>query len=223
VTFSHLLAEREERVRLRSRWPVHDVAVQYLSETALQELWTRIDREVRARYHEFCPPIPGASEVLSQLSSTFRLGLIANQPRECRALLRQLGWIDHFQCILLSEEQGLWKPDPRLFQRALDQARVRASECVMVGDRIDTDLAPAVALGLQTVWVRWHDRTAKGWIPSDAHEILYKESLWRTGNRDDADATALGVTQVVDAIRDLPAHLGSGSQSPCTSPNDWLT
>ena len=54
----------------------------------------------------------------------------------------------------MSGTHGFRKPDPRLFLRAADDLGVAPSECVMVGDRIDNDIAPARLLGMRTVLFR---------------------------------------------------------------------
>ncbi|HEY1248590.1 MAG TPA: HAD hydrolase-like protein, partial [Nitrososphaera sp.] len=43
------------------------------------------------------------------------------------------------------------KPDSRIFDLALNQAGRSASECVMIGDRLDTDICPANMLGMTTI------------------------------------------------------------------------
>ncbi len=54
-----------------------------------------------------------------------------------------------------SFEQGFSKPDPHVFQMVVTRLEARgisAAETVMIGDRLDNDIAPARAHGLQT----WH-------------------------------------------------------------------
>lgn len=46
------------------------------------------------------------------------------------------------------------KPHPLLFQMALQQLGCAPRECIMVGDRVDTDIAGAQALGISTALVR---------------------------------------------------------------------
>src|SRR5207249_3433247 len=77
------------------------------------------------------------------------------------------------------EEVGRSKPDPALFRHALRAARAGPAECLMVGDRLDNDVAPAVALGMATAWVRWPDRQAKGWRPTAPEARAYLASLER--------------------------------------------
>jgi FMN phosphatase YigB (HAD superfamily) len=51
----------------------------------------------------------------------------------------------------LSGETGFRKPDPRAFISAAEALGVAPAECIMVGDRIDNDIAPAKALGMATI------------------------------------------------------------------------
>ena len=166
-TFSQLSDERDALAAAGSRWPVFDVMSRYLDQTALAELWSDLDREVRTRYSELCPPIPGAIEAVDRLRNTFRLGLIANQPVECPAWLETLGWLERFEVVILSEAEWVAKPDQAIFRRALDRSGAEPAECLMVGDRLDNDVAPSAGLGLSTCLVRWPVRQLKGW-PTDA-------------------------------------------------------
>ena len=56
--------------------------------------------------------------------------------------------------ILSSEEEGISKPNPELFLRALERSGCPAENAWMIGDRPDNDIAPAKALGMKTVRVR---------------------------------------------------------------------
>jgi FMN phosphatase YigB (HAD superfamily) len=53
-----------------------------------------------------------------------------------------------------SARWGVSKPDPRFFSRILDELALPAEEVAYVGDRVDNDVAPALASGLQAVHVR---------------------------------------------------------------------
>lgn len=179
LTFRELLARREAHALGGSRWPLYDAASALLDEAACDEVWSRAEREIRSRYAELSPLIPGAVALVERLAACFRLGLIANQGAECRAWLRESGLLSHFQVVALSEEVGSYKPDPALFRRALAEAGVGAERCVMIGDRLDNDVAPAAALGMAAVWVAWPDRTRKGWRPDDVEAVAFRASLQR--------------------------------------------
>ena len=83
-----------------------------------------------------------------------RLGVIANQPREITEIVRKAGIENLFQVLIISTEHGISKPDPRIFQLAIGKVGADSPEqCVMVGDRLDTDIAPANKIGMKTIRV----------------------------------------------------------------------
>ena len=56
--------------------------------------------------------------------------------------------------MIASAEEGVAKPDPRLFEIALERASCLPSQAVMIGDRIDNDIIPAKRLGMKTIWIK---------------------------------------------------------------------
>lgn len=104
---------------------------------------------------------PRAAQVLKELRRRgYRLGVIANQSPGTSARLEKWGIRGCFEVVIASAEAGVAKPDAAIFRRALSEAGCTAEEAVMVGDRIDNDIAPAKALGMQTVWIRQGPRRA---------------------------------------------------------------
>jgi 5'-nucleotidase len=207
VREADLLALREARDAAGAPWPLFEVVSSFLDEPRVGAAWAAADGEVRAHYAELSPPIPGAAELVDRLRRRFRLGLIANQPRECRAHLAALGLLGRFEVVALSEEVGLFKPDPALFRLALDRAGVAAGDALMIGDRLDHDIAPAAALGMATAWVRWPRRDAMGWRPDDPEALAYRRSLERSASHRRAHWRHVRPSVAVDAITDLDAAL----------------
>ena len=100
-------------------------------------------------------PYPDADCVLRTLKDRgYRLGIIANQPLGSEARLARFGLLPFFEVICASAEEGVAKPDPEIFLRALSRADCSPADAVMIGDRTDNDVAPAKALGMQTVLIR---------------------------------------------------------------------
>ncbi len=95
----------------------------------------------------------GAEDVLRNLSQKCDLGIIANQSKDVVELLQSSGLDKYFKVKTISGAVGLRKPDPQIFALALNEAGRKASDCVMVGDRLDTDICPANMLGMKTVRV----------------------------------------------------------------------
>jgi putative hydrolase of the HAD superfamily len=109
-----------------------------------------------ARYWQY-PPSALHTDVVPTLTELraagYRLGVIANQPSQVRAAMERDGLVPFFEVWGVSGDLGLHKPDPALFERTLELARVAGDRTVMVGDRLDYDMRPARAAGMRTVWL----------------------------------------------------------------------
>ena len=99
-----------------------------------------------ARYDDAIP-------CLEKLRGRYRLGVIANQPGEVRAAMRRDGLHGFFEVWGVSDELGVGKPDPALFELAARTARVPTTAAVMVGDRLDYDVRPARRVGMRAIWM----------------------------------------------------------------------
>jgi HAD superfamily hydrolase (TIGR01549 family) len=89
-----------------------------------------------------------------------KLGIVANQPAAVVPRLERAGIAGFFIHTGISGTTGLSKPDPRAFQAAAQALGAAPAECIMVGDRIDNDIAPARALGMAAILFR-HGRHRK--------------------------------------------------------------
>jgi FMN phosphatase YigB (HAD superfamily) len=112
-----------------------------------------------------------------------------------------------FEVVGISDEVGLKKPDRRFLEYVLERAGCEANETVMVGDRIDNDIAPAQELGMKTVQIEL-DLDEVGYQPVDDLDRLYVESLRRVQGR----GTGLGNESVaanrrISRIAELPGVL----------------
>jgi HAD superfamily hydrolase (TIGR01549 family) len=93
----------------------------------------------------------GVHELLRVLSASYKLGVIANQSVSSLDRLTKWGLTPYISNCLCSFELGLEKPDPAMFQLALERARCSPSQAVMIGDRLDNDIRPARLLGWKTI------------------------------------------------------------------------
>jgi HAD superfamily hydrolase (TIGR01509 family) len=60
----------------------------------------------------------------------------------------------HFDAVASSERWGVWKPAAAFFERVVELAGVAAERIAYVGDRVDNDVAPALAAGMVGVHIR---------------------------------------------------------------------
>ncbi|MDE2934677.1 MAG: HAD family hydrolase [Chloroflexota bacterium] len=111
-------------------------------------------QDLQAHFPDECVAFPNVHEVLGTLAgSGLGLGLITNgaamwQQRK----IDSLGIAKYFGVILISEAEGLRKPDPEIFRRAVDTLGVSAEEVVMVGDNPEADIRGAKSFGMKAVW-----------------------------------------------------------------------
>jgi HAD superfamily hydrolase (TIGR01549 family) len=92
-----------------------------------------------------------AEPTLSTISKYCEMGIIANQSQDVADLIQKSGFDKFFKVQIISFSAKLKKPDLKIFELALKQAGRRAEDCIMVGDRLDTDICPANKLGMTTI------------------------------------------------------------------------
>jgi len=80
-----------------------------------------------------------------------KLVVVSNANGRIRAALDRVGIGPHVDLVIDSTEEGVEKPDPRIFHRALDRIGSRPETTVHVGDLFYTDVVGARAAGLRAV------------------------------------------------------------------------
>ena len=96
----------------------------------------------------------GVPEILNILAKKYKLGIIANQDIGTEKRLCEYGIHKYFDIIVSSAEEGISKPDTKIFEIALEKADCDPCSSYMIGDRLDNDIVPAEKLGMKTIWVR---------------------------------------------------------------------
>lgn len=95
-----------------------------------------------------------AAKCLEILNSRYKIGIIANQSLGTKARLEQHGILQYIDLVIASAEEGVAKPDKRIFEIALNRSNCQPGESVMIGDRIDNDIVPAKRMGMHTIWIK---------------------------------------------------------------------
>jgi HAD superfamily hydrolase (TIGR01549 family) len=110
---------------------------------------------------EMLRPSAGAVDALTLLKRGASLGVVTNGPTVTqRHKLDLLGLTPLFDCVTISAEVGVWKPDPGIFRMTLEALGAAPEDAAMVGDIPALDLAPAKALGMTTVRFIGHAQIA---------------------------------------------------------------
>jgi putative hydrolase of the HAD superfamily len=117
---------------------------------------SRIVRELLRTYTAATVFLPGSPAILDELKAAgLKLGLVTNGPVDMqRATIVQLGIKDKFDLILISgaPDVGIRKPATGIYDLALSRLGSQAATTLFVGDRLDTDIAGALASQLYAVW-----------------------------------------------------------------------
>lgn len=101
-----------------------------------------------------CVAFPNLVEMLESLKNAhYRLGIITNGYGQFQMDNIKALQIEHyFDIILVSEWEGIKKPDERIFLKALDQLQVAPGESVFVGDHPENDVRAAKQVGMKGIW-----------------------------------------------------------------------
>jgi putative hydrolase of the HAD superfamily len=104
-------------------------------------------------------PVPGAIPLLRRLRPIPKVAIISNNLiEEQREKLKCCGLVSFIDCLVVSEEVGAVKPEPAIFEEALNRLQCGAEEAVMVGDSWKEDILGAHGVGIRAVWLNRYDR-----------------------------------------------------------------
>lgn len=99
--------------------------------------------------------VPGLDEILQELSTRYRLGVISDTGITPGRMLRQImtedNIIDYFSHLTFSDELGSSKPHPNNFLATLEALDARPEEAVHIGDLLRTDILGAQAVGMRGI------------------------------------------------------------------------
>jgi putative hydrolase of the HAD superfamily len=144
-----------------------------LAEEFLGDRGRRAELQERTKTHWVHPAGTMYADVLPflrSLAGRVRFGILANQEEGVIRALERDGVAPFVDVWGVSAVVGHEKPSAELFNWCLDRAGVSAEQAVHVGNRLDTDVRPAHALGLGTVWL------LRGEAPDDPTEQQLAEA-----------------------------------------------
>jgi HAD superfamily hydrolase (TIGR01509 family) len=140
------------------------LVVQLLAESGIEADGDELERFLEAEHAAWAPARQLADTTHALLEALrgrgLKVGLVSNAfdpPVLLHRDLEQLGIAERLDFAVFSSEVGRRKPDPAIFERALEALGVAAGHTLFVGDTLATDIAGAAALGMptcQAVWFR---------------------------------------------------------------------
>lgn len=99
----------------------------------------------------------GALEILIYLNTNYKLHIITNGFEEAQYRKIKNSKIDHFfKTITNSEMVGVKKPNPIIFNHALELAQTSPEQSMMIGDNLEADILGALNVGLDVILFNHH-------------------------------------------------------------------
>ncbi|GAC1661851.1 MAG: hypothetical protein PVS3B2_03170 [Candidatus Dormibacteraceae bacterium] len=122
----------------------------------------RIRRAMAIPVSDRMKPLPGAIELLAEIHDLGLRTVITSNTywRDSESYwedFRLLGMAEHIEAVVTSVDAGHLKPHPAVFEMAMRVAEVPAQRCVVIGNREENDIEPALALGMWTILVHPDD------------------------------------------------------------------
>jgi YjjG family noncanonical pyrimidine nucleotidase len=109
--------------------------------------------EFIANLTRFTHVFEGTHESLEYLQSKYRLHIITNGPDHVQVTkLKNTGLEKYFETVTNSEISGVKKPNAGIFTYALNLARVKPENSVMIGDNLTADVHGALNVGMHVIW-----------------------------------------------------------------------
>jgi putative hydrolase of the HAD superfamily len=97
-------------------------------------------------------PYPDAAPALAQLREAgMLLAVVSNWDCSLPDVLAEVGLGGAVDAVVVSAEVGVVKPDPGIFEVALERLGREAAEALAVGDSLETDVAGGRAAGVRAV------------------------------------------------------------------------
>jgi putative hydrolase of the HAD superfamily len=103
-----------------------------------------------------------SASILSRLAGRYRIGVVSNFYGNLQAVLDEAGLSPSISVAVDSTLAGCKKPDPRIFQAALDVLGAAPAQAVFVGDSLRRDMAGARGMGMRHVWLRPEGTASNG-------------------------------------------------------------
>ncbi|MBR3436898.1 MAG: HAD family hydrolase [Lachnospiraceae bacterium] len=118
-------------------------------------------------------PYEGTTETLEALRSYgIRIGVCSDNTAELQfRKLRVLGLGKYMDFVVTSAEAGIEKPDPKIFERALQKACCAPEECLFVGDVVPKDVLGPEKAGMRALWFNNKNKPAVKGV-TEIHSLL---------------------------------------------------
>lgn len=126
---------------------------------------------------------PQVQETLDQLCSFYHMAVVTDaQSAYAVPELRAVGLLKYFNPIIVSGDYGYRKPDPRLFQKALEALHARPEQAIFIGNDLYHDISGAQQVGMKAIFVSNNQNDTSSQTISPDYTISCFDELPRAVN-----------------------------------------
>ena len=120
----------------------------------------------------------GAHDILNHLFPNYELHIITNGFNEVQSKkMEKSDLTKYFKTIITSEDVGVKKPNPIIFEHALEQAKATSRESIMIGDNWEADIMGAKNAGFDVIYCNFNNESVSESIKSVSNLIEIKNYL----------------------------------------------
>ncbi|MGP6207870.1 HAD family hydrolase [Cuniculiplasma sp. SKW3] len=150
------------------RMPVNEVNLKrtdlFLQNVGLplkEDMVREIHERIRCLHIKYGKAIPGSNIFLKKLHGRYRIGIVTNHMGDYqREKITKTGISHLIDFMIPAYDFGFFKPDPEIFQIALEYAKCSPEETIMIGDNWKADILGAIQSSIVPVWVNFKNQPA---------------------------------------------------------------
>lgn len=154
INFKYWKLFREEKVSKEAlRFGRLNEAFSALNVVVEQDIIHKLSDDYIEHLSSFNHLFDHTFEILDYLKENYKLHIITNGFEEVQYKKMQKSNILHyFDTITNSEMAGVKKPNPKIFNHALDMAKTTAESSIMIGDSLEADIFGAKHIGMDVIF-----------------------------------------------------------------------
>ncbi|WP_196890654.1 YjjG family noncanonical pyrimidine nucleotidase [Aureivirga marina] len=151
------------------KYAVHEVTKEALKYGRLKDTFDALDYEIDDELihflsEEYLRKLPdfdklfdNTHEVLNYLKEKYKLHIITNGFKEVQnKKIENSNLKAYFDVIITSECVGVNKPNPKIFNHAMESAAAATENSLMIGDNLQTDIKGAQSIGMNVIFCNFN-------------------------------------------------------------------
>ncbi|MBQ4147565.1 MAG: HAD family hydrolase [Prevotella sp.] len=153
------------KIRLQLEYLITHQVLEITDKKIFQDIHTQLHQQL---YADVLQTVGKSREYLIPIVTQYPTALVTNFYGNMQMVLREMHIDMFFQHVVESAVVGIRKPDPAIFQLAIDQLGVSPEDILVVGDSMKNDILPAKQCGCQTCWFK-----GEGWEESQENTAVF--------------------------------------------------